>query len=73
MKMQHDVDGEQRADVVGDVAAGHGGDDHRAGSPQTRSIAAPNAARMPARSSASRPRAVEPPGEVTSRLTASVS
>src|SRR4051794_30251986 len=64
------VDGDQRVDVVGDRAAGVGDDHH----PRfTASIASMNALRRPACSRASRPRAVDPPGDVTSRRMASVS
>src|SRR6201996_6504996 len=70
---EDDVDLEQRAHVAGDVRPGGGECDHQFVTLQTRSIAAWKAARTPERSSASRPRAVDPPGEVTSRRTVSVS
>src|SRR5919202_308151 len=73
---QERVDLDHGLDVAGDVVAHRGEDEavERA-HPALRmaSIASENAARRPPRSSASRPRAVEPPGEVTPRRTASVS
>src|SRR5205823_3712719 len=66
---QHHVDRDQRADVVGDVDAGDRGHHGFA----TASTASENALRTPPRSSAARPRAVDPPGEVTRRRSAAVS
>src|ERR1700727_3077904 len=65
-----DVDLEQGLHVVGDVAAGDRLDEHQPATCRTRSIASEKAARIPPRSRASSPRAVDPAGEVTSRRTA---
>src|SRR3954468_12869449 len=66
---------QQRAHVARDAVAGVGEDEEGERHEVLRmaSIASENAARRPPRSSASSPRAVEPPGEVTLRRTASVS
>src|SRR4051794_6650149 len=66
---QHHVDRDQRADVLRDVDA----IDRRDHGFTTASTASENAARTPPCSSAARPRAVEPPGDVTRRRSASVS
>src|SRR4051812_2165617 len=67
------VDPDQRRDEAGDLVARRGQQQRHAPTPSTASSASWKAARTPARSSAASPRAVEPPGEVTSRRTASVS
>src|SRR5205823_7215720 len=66
------VDPDEGPDVAGDVLA-RGGQDERHRPSTTAVMASANALRTPARSSAASPRAVEPPGEVTSRRTRSVS
>src|SRR4051812_7989453 len=73
---QEDVDVRERHDVARDGVAQRGEHEPARGDhPVLRiaSIASENAARRPPRSSASSPRAVEPPGDVTPRRTASVS
>ena len=65
------VDENSAGDEVGDLVRARRRA-HQAG-PTTASIASWKAARSPPRSSAARPRAVVPPGEVTSRRSASVS
>src|SRR4051794_16238373 len=73
---QQRVDRDNRRDVAGDVVADRrdreGGEGHRVVL-RIASIASENAARRPPRSRASSPRAVDPPGDVTPRRTASVS
>src|SRR6185437_13209242 len=70
---EDDVDLEQRRHVVGDGVAGCRLDEDHVATCRTRSIASANAARTPPCSRALSPRAVDPPGEVTSRRTVSVS
>src|SRR5947209_3187972 len=72
---QQRVHVDHRREVVGDLRARareHEGRAHRP-PPSTASSASLKAVRRPARSSAAMPRAVTPPGEVTSRRTATVS
>src|SRR4051794_12027322 len=66
---QDHVDRDQRADIVRHVHAR----DRRDHLPTTASTASEKAARTPPVSSAASPRAVDPPGEVTRRRSASVS
>src|SRR3954470_11665998 len=69
---QDDVDRDQRADVVGDVDAVDRREE-RCHRPAAASTASEKALRTPPRSRAARPRAVEPPGDVTRRRRPSVS
>ena len=71
-KIRIDVDDEQGADVVGDVAAAERqrpASVIRASSPARPSTAAAKASRAPSRSSASSPASVLPPGEATALRT----
>ena len=67
---EDDVDDEERADVVGDVAAAERQrGSSAASSPATPRTAASKASRAPSRSSASSPASVLPPGEATALRT----
>ena len=68
-RIRIDVDDEEGADVVGDVAAAERQRDHPRILSSEAATAAAKAARAPSRSSASRPASVLPPGEATALRT----